>query len=261
MKQDLVIFDNQVNKFGLKNLTIVERDLWWAIASKIKDRNGDAIIISRKEIEELSGYNKLNQSTEEFERDMKSMARKIMSLNTEIIDDNGDCVLFALFPTFKISKDKEKVGIKVSEYFQSWFNNLTREFTAFELHKIVNLESKYTKELFRFLSQYRKTGYWTTSLDDFKKLMCIPEKYRWNDIETRILKPAMKELVPDIFADLKITPTKQGRKVIGLEFKFMNVIKQNKNTSTQKGYGYKAKSSDSHHELLKQKIASGEIDW
>lgn len=262
MKNEMVIFDNQVNKFGLRNLSIVERDLWWAIASKIKDRNGDVIELTRKEIVELSGYDTQNNTIDEFKRDMKSMVRKIMSLNTEIINENGDEVFFNLFHRFAFSPDMKRIRVEIHEDFQPWFNSLTKNFTMFELHKIVNLESKYTKELFRFLSQYKKTGYWTTSLDNFKELMCIPKSYKWYDIERQILKPAIKELVPDIFADLKITPTPEGRKIVGLEFKFMNVLKEKKqNKNEEKPYQERLREREEELKVKSKFIDECEDDY
>ena len=76
--------------------------------------------------------------------------------------------------------------------------------TQFEFFEFATLISVYSKTVYRFLKQYRKTGFWKVSLEDFKSLLSVPKSYSPSDIDKRVLKPVMKEL-PSIFKGLKST--------------------------------------------------------
>ena len=83
---------------------------------------------------------------------------------------------------------------------------------------------QYIKSLDSFA--IKKKPYWVVSMDDFRRLLCIPEGYRMCDIDNRVLAVAQKEL-SEFFADLKITKLyakpndKRGRnKVSGFKFSY-----------------------------------------
>ncbi|EEX73104.1 replication initiation protein [Leptotrichia hofstadii] len=44
------------------------------------------------------------------------------------------------------------------------------------------------------MKQFRKTGFWRCSIEEFRNLLDIPEKYRIIDIDKFVLKPIQKEL-------------------------------------------------------------------
>ena len=90
------------------------------------------------------------------------------------------------------------------------------------LFEFATLKSVYSKTVYRFLKQYRKTGFWKVSLEDFKSLLSIPESYQASNIDNRVLKPVMKEL-PSIFKGLKVHKIKsrrRGNQLLGYEFTF-----------------------------------------
>ena len=88
----------------------------------------------------------------------------------------------------------------------------------------MNLKSSYVKEFYRRMKQFRKTGFWRCSIDEFRYLMDIPENYKITNIDTRVLKPIMRELGEKY--NLKIEKKYgfnggRGRsRVVGFEFKF-----------------------------------------
>lgn len=63
-------------------------------------------------------------------------------------------------------------------------------FRALPLSKeFATLKSVYSKSVFRFLKQYRKTGFWKIDLYDFRKVLNIPESYQSSELDKRVLKP------------------------------------------------------------------------
>ena len=99
------------------------------------------------------------------------------------------------------------------------------EYSFYELKKLIMLEKNMTvKEFYRRMKQFRKTGFWRCSIDEFRYLMDIPENYKITNIDTRVLKPIMRELGEKY--NLKIIKkyskkTGRGRSsVSGFEFHF-----------------------------------------
>ena len=73
--------------------------------------------------------------------------------------------------------------------------------------------------MFRLLKQYKHTGYYKVSVDEFKRLLNVPESYTMRKITDKILSIVLKEL-SDNFIDLKVNKIKDGRVIKFLEFSF-----------------------------------------
>ena len=130
-----------------------------------------------------------------------------------------------LFRKFSVKLDEQIVTVRVSEEMEYILNKLnidTGNWTQFEFFEFATLKSVYSKTVYRFLKQYRKTGFWKVSLEDFKSLLSIPESYQASNIDNRVLNQVMKEL-PSIFKGLKIHKIKsrrRGNQLLGYEFTF-----------------------------------------
>ena len=102
-----------------------------------------------------------------------------------------------LFRKFSVKLDEQIVTVRVSEEMEYILNKLnidTGNWTQFEFFEFATLKSVYSKTVYRFLKQYRKTGFWKVSLEDFKSLLSIPESYQASNIDNRVLNQVMKEL-------------------------------------------------------------------
>jgi plasmid replication initiation protein len=283
MEKRLVIYDNKLNNFGLRNFLPHEQNLFWALILKVIDNGSETIKISRKEIEELSGYKKNNRSIQNWQDSMQSMGNKVIKLNTTLTDERGGIIMFVCFPVYKIYNDE--IEIEVSRYFQPWFNEFTgKQYTKFELKKMIGIKSGYTKELFRFLMQYKSSGYWEVSVEKFRELMCIPESYKWAHIERQIIYPALNELTTDanpIFEYLEyLTDKKQkGRVTKSIKFEFKTVAENRQYNGNKKEYAtnkvnkmenppkpttrkkQQTQAKKTQAEQLQERIDAGEIDW
>ncbi|MDK8168269.1 replication initiation protein, partial [Enterococcus faecalis] len=139
---------------------------------------------------------------------------------------------FVLFNGFKIDKKQKFVEVRVNQDLDYIINGLTTEFSRFELSAFTSIRSTYAKTLFRLLMQYRSTGYYVVSIEDFRELLDIPEYYQMGNIDQKVLKPAMKEL-HNYFENLEVTKikAKKGNKIAKLEFTFTG-LKTNKPSVT-----------------------------
>ena len=222
-------YRNEINKMGLQDMTAVEMNLFYAIVYKIKNKSTERLLLSRTEIMELSDYGKQKNTIDDFRKDMKSMGRKVIALNSILYNEETKReVMFTLFPVFEIGENE--IVIEVSKHFEHWFNNLNGKYggyTSLPLEAMINLKSSYSKELYRFIMQYKSSGVWTVSVEKFRELMCIPKSYRLDNIDQRVLNPAKEEFTrlwktddDYLFEKFTIKKTKTGNKVSGYEFRF-----------------------------------------
>ncbi len=246
MSNIIVQYHNDFNKIQLPSFTEQEMNLLFNILSRIKETNGKKIRLFRKDI--IVGK---MESREHFTAVMDSLKNKffkasfrhIIETETEFIDTH-----FHFFNTIYIhyrkknpddgydtSKIFECIDLEVNPHFSYLVNELTANFTRFELSEFISLSGKYTKTLYRLLKQFRNTGLLKMQWQEFIKILDIPENYKHADIDKRILKPAIKELTSSriLFNEQRI-PFKnlayekikekgtrgRGGKVIGIEFSF-----------------------------------------
>ena len=234
--------DNRMTAFGLKDLTSREQNIWWTIVKLIYNKGTDELTLLRSEIESISGYKSLKERdsngnyVDKFIYEMKVLGKKLLSLNTEIIDnETNECVLFTIFPVFKV--DSNCIHIRVSEYFSPWFNDLKLNYTRLDLTVMLGLKSNYAKNLYRYLIRWQnyKTddtdfpGCWIVDVDRFRNLMDIPKTYNNNDIFRRVIEPSLKEFekkdengwAPFLRSEvIKVNKKGTKRKIVKYIFKF-----------------------------------------
>lgn len=247
MSNVIVKYHNDFNKIQLPSFTEQEQNMLFSILSRIKETDGKNIRLFPKdiiinELESMEYFTAVMDSLKN--KFFKASFRQIIETETEFIDSH-----FHLFNTMKIhyrkknpddgydtSKIFECIDLEVNANFLYLINELTANFTRFDLTEFISLNGKYTKTLYRLLKQYRHTGYMRFEWQEFTRILEIPINYRQIDIDQRILKPAIKELTKernlfDIkripFENLSYKKIKQGgNKVVAIEFSFKPELRQ-----------------------------------
>ncbi|HDL2018626.1 TPA: replication initiation protein, partial [Enterococcus faecium] len=128
---------------------------------------------------------------------------------------------FVLFNQFKIDgkADIPFAEIQVHEKALPLLNNL-EEWVRYSLQQFNELESSYSKTMFRLLKQYRTKGFAYFSKEDFHELLDIPKSYNQGTIDQRVFNPIRQELTA-IFKGLTIKKKYgkgRGKPVIGYQF-------------------------------------------
>ncbi|WP_420496633.1 replication initiation protein (plasmid) [Macrococcus psychrotolerans] len=210
-------YQNELNLIPLKDFTPIEIDLFFSICTKMKDKQTDKVRHSFEDLKALSEYRK-HTTIEDFADRLQIVYEKMQTLKYKRIE-NKRRENFVLFPYFVIDEKEQYVEISINKDLIHILNNLTGNFTRFELREFTSIQSAYSKNMFRLLKQFRNTGLYKVSLDDFKELLDIPRSYQMSDIDKRVLKLIQRDLA-DSFQNLEIKKTKKGRKVVALEFTF-----------------------------------------
>lgn len=220
MVNEITKYKNELNAVSFNKFNARELDLFFAIVSRMRDKDTERVTFSFKELHSLS---KSSQHSKRFINDLTSTYQKMLHLGISYGDEHH-IKAWVLFTTFDIDIDNETVSIRVNPDLKDILNNFTIEthWTRFSLQQFTSLHSVYAKNAFRLFKQFRTLGVVKYSKEEFARLLVIPKSYRQKDIDRRILQPIKEELSP-IFKNLKITKRYgkgRGKPVIGYQFTF-----------------------------------------
>ncbi|HHJ3393833.1 TPA: replication initiation protein [Enterococcus faecium 1,230,933] len=222
MANELVKYHHELNTIPLRKFTPVEMNLFFSIVSRMREKGTQTVRFSFDQLKDLSNYKAT--ANVRFIDDLTETYEKILSLRFGKRSKSGLSVeMFVMFTEFKIDGDADEpyVDIRIYEKALPLLNDLD-EWVRYSLQQFTELQSSYSKTMFRLLKQFRTTGYAYFSKEDFNELLDIPKSYRETHINERVLKPIKEELTP-LFRGLTIKKKYgkgRGKPVIGYQFSF-----------------------------------------
>lgn len=220
MENNIVAYKNELNTIPLRNFNSAEIDFLCTILSTMRNKGTDQLTFDFVELKELSNYKPT--ANERFAKDLERTYDKLIALNIKMGDDSK-WTKFVLFTEYTVDLDNEEITIGTNPKFAPLINDLENNFTKFELEEMVNLRSSYAKNAYRLLKQFRSTGFYKVTIEDFRNLLDIPKSYQMFNIRQTVFKPILTEL-PSYFKNLKITEIKgtgkKKRSTVALEFTF-----------------------------------------
>lgn len=217
-----VKYHNDVNSVSLQKFTSKELDILMTIMSRMRDHGKDEITFTFDYLKRLVRWQERKQDTKTFALSLDRTYQKLIQCNIRIGDDRH-WVRFVLFTRYAVDLDKQLISIRVNSEFRFVLNELSSNFTRFELEEFTGLKSSYTKEFYRRMKQFRSTGYWKVSFEEFKRLLDIPGGYLIRHIDAKVFAPIMAELSEKYHLEIKKLYEKHGRgrpRVSGFEFTF-----------------------------------------
>lgn len=204
------------NKLVLKNFTASELNFLMTICTKVRDKKEDEVIFSFNELKNISNWT--NKNDKDFIHSLEMTNKKLIEL-TFRFENEKEIIMFVLFPTFHIDKDEKTLKVAVNTKFAYLLNNLSNNFNWYQLKDFTSLKSKYSKLLYKELMLFKDTGYRIFKIEDFRKKLDIPEKYRMTHINEYVLNP-IKEDLKQIFSKFEIVKIKNGRDIAQIRFNF-----------------------------------------
>ena len=134
---------------------------------------------------------------------------------------------------------EQELRIKISKRILPYFISLRENYTLFELDIALSLKSKYAKRLYEMLSQHRRAGSFSISVEELKWRLKLIDKKKGTEqysdfslLRTRILDVAQEELAKHADICFTYTPTKTGKKYTHLEFRIHDNQKPEEATGT-----------------------------
>lgn len=216
----LVRYCNSINELKFQNFTTGDLNMLMSLCYKIKGRDTDSIVISFAEIVDLANYK--CKDKERFIHDLKRMSSKLNKVNVTCMNIKGFAV-FNLFTAFIADEETSTITVEVNKHFAYLFNELYKDFTRFELEEFVNLQSKYSKNLYRILKQYRTTGKYIVKLDELRDKLDCPVSYDNREFVRNCVNGSVNELSQGYFNNLSVKITrakKRGNPIEGFVFSF-----------------------------------------
>lgn len=114
-----------------------------------------------------------------------------------------------------------KVSIKFSPDLMPYIGQLKEQFTGYKLANVKSLRSIYSIRLYELLTQYLPVGERWISVDQFRDVLDLNDKYpRFADLKRWIIEPALEELNTKSNYDVRYSTEKSGKKIAKLWFFF-----------------------------------------
>ena len=212
----MIKYHNDMNLVPFKDFSPRELNIFFSLCLLMKEKGIGEITLYYDEIKNviLDRF----ESNKRFEEILESVYDKLLQLRIEF-RGNNKIEKFTLFTSYEIHRIEKTVTIRTNKDYSYILNNLSKNFTLFELQEFNALASSYSKNMFRLLKQYKSTGFYRVSIEEFRRLLDIPDSYAMKKIGVKVLAPIEKEL-SNYFVDLKIRKVKSGRSIKYLEFTF-----------------------------------------
>lgn len=228
---EVVKHHNDLNTIPMRNWDKAEMNFFFSIIAKLRDAGTKEVVFDKRGLAELANYT--IRANKDYEEVISKLTNNILSISffekqqTEL---NGKPAYVLkrmnLFSSFEAKWTEDltelELTVRVSDEFDYVVNRLDSEFTSYELAEFTQINSSYSKTVYRLLKQWRTIGRKEYSIDEFKRLLDTPNYYTPSHIDKNILKPVLREL-PQFFKGLKvkkIKSNKRGTPVIAYEFSF-----------------------------------------
>ena len=209
-------YHNDMNVFSFGGFTARELNLFFLICGLMKERESN-LVLTFDRIKKIIGKTAFKNNKDLIDC-VAETNRKFLTLNGEY-KEGSKLIQFVLFPTFKTDSKAQTLTVSINPEFAYILNKLTQNFTLFELQEFYSLNSSYSKNLFRLLKQYKSTGVYYVTIEEFRRLLDVPEGYEVKQLNQKILNPALKDLKP-FFENLHVEKIRSNRRITALRFIF-----------------------------------------
>lgn len=114
-----------------------------------------------------------------------------------------------------------KIELFFSDLIMPYLTQLKNKFTGISIQNISSLKRTYSIRLYELLIQYKEIGCRTISVEDFRSMLNLEDKYKqYKDLNKYVLSPAIKELNDKSNITVKLETKRKGRNISALLFYF-----------------------------------------
>jgi plasmid replication initiation protein len=201
-------------------MSALEKNIVYLLMGQLKqtDQSDTLYFISVKELMELTHT---KNSYDDLKRATESLVGRVLSIPRP----NGNLLQASLISSAEYIYGQGIIEISMDPKIRPYFFDLKKNFTTFQLHMALSLNSKYAKRIYEMLSQYKDLGYLKLNLLEIKKRLHLydekkgEEQYQnWNDFVRRILNVAKTEINEKTDLKIDFNGLKKGRKYVEVEF-------------------------------------------
>lgn len=234
-KSHKIIFQHNKLIEAHYNLTLQEkRILVWSL-SKITPKDNELIPISIS-VQDFCSVIGISESSAYSE--IKKITMRLRNRGMTITNlDKKTQTQVGWLDYVKYREKEGIVDIQFHRFLSSFLLELKSNFTAIPMSQTLGLSSIYAIRIFELLKQYEKIGEREISLSDLRSFCGVSDNKLkdYNDIKTKVLKIAQRELEAKTDIVFSFEEIKKSRKVVSINF----IIQTNlnfKKKETQKSY-------------------------
>lgn len=216
-----VVMANALTR-SAQGLNLAEKRIIFAVIAKMGGNFGEVFLYATEYAKTFDL--KENQAYEQLKQTVDAMRTRYFSL---AIPDRKGVMKWKInwFSSIGYHDGEGKIGLKFNADVIPYLYDLEQEFTRYKLKQACALRSVYSWRLLELFEQFTAnggTGWLTISVEDFCNAMEATETHRKNfkDLRTKIIEPAINELVKKDNWMIGFEPVKEGRKVVRLRFDF-----------------------------------------
>lgn len=205
-----------------KNFTSKELDFFLVLCVKLHECNSDKVALDLHELRSFSQYKRNGLKT--FCNFIVNINQKLQLIGSKAV--SGDrTVQKIIFYYFDTDYQNDKLTVAVNPEFTLLFRNYTYGDCSEKFIKdFLALRSKYSKNLYRILNQYKKSGVWQVSVDELRNSLGIPSSCTLSNIFPKFITPSIKEIASvSNYKDLSCTTLKKSdstHRTVGYRFTF-----------------------------------------
>lgn len=116
---------------------------------------------------------------------------------------------------------ENSLKLSISNELKSYLLDIKNKFVISDVLFTSKLKGFHSKRIYLLLKKWESTGFYTTSVDDLKSLLCVESVYpKYADFKRRAISQSITQI--NAISDMNITlkEIKEGRSVSRLEFSF-----------------------------------------
>ncbi|WP_180554657.1 replication initiation protein, partial [Staphylococcus haemolyticus] len=150
MSGETVVSQNEMNLVPLRKFTSTEIDIFFSLCNKLKEQDIKELAIPFEELRHLSNY--YHRSLKRFVKDLEHVYDKMLTL-TYTERSGLSFKKFVLFTGYEVDANEQELIVSINPKLKQVLNEITADFTKFELKEMTHLKSTYSKNMFRLLKQ------------------------------------------------------------------------------------------------------------
>lgn len=201
MTTQIIHIGNDLNKVSWGSLSAQESNLLIEVLYALTQTEDCKIRLTKTQLHQMIPFKHLTDA--ELLKVLIGLKDHFFGLHFERLIGGNILECVNLFRVMRIHKDQISLELEVEPRLRHLILNVTAQFTRLELAEFSALQNKYSKTLYRLLKQYRTQGWMQITVEEFRRLLEIPQSYRVCHIEQKIINPAINELSwPDGMRDM-----------------------------------------------------------
>lgn len=204
---------HEINQVAISTLTPIEIDFFFAFVSDIKkdDEKLKNYVITKDVLEKKLKRRLTEKRTNELLR--RLLGKQIWMDNDERLKG------WNIFSSLTYDKREKNYSVLFNPELQPFLLKL-QVFTLGDTKYLFALESKYQKQMYLLMTQWKKRGKFTTKVDALMESFNVPDSMKvWGEFKRKVLDASAKAFFEksDVIFEWKVTK-KKGRKIDEITF-------------------------------------------